>query len=66
MSNLTSRELLFLEDDSKLFESIAKNCDFASGSSVDPQFKSFVQSLAAEQRQWISATASLINTGRVQ
>ena len=42
MTNLTSRELLYLEDTGKLFESIAKTCDFAASSAVDPQFKAYL------------------------
>lgn len=34
MHHLTTRELLYLEDMSSLFESIAKNCDYAAGGTV--------------------------------
>lgn len=57
MKHLTSRELLYLEDAGKLFESIAKTCDFAASSAVDPQFKAYLQALGKEHKQWMSAIA---------
>jgi hypothetical protein len=60
MHHYTTRELLYLEDMSSLFESIAKNCDYAAGSAVDPQLKSYCQSLGSEHRQWLSATTSFV------
>ena len=57
MKNLTSRELLYLEDAGKLFESIAKTCDFAASSAVDPQSKAYLQALGKEHKQWMAATA---------
>jgi len=57
VKHLTSRELLYLEDAGKLFESIAKTCDFAASSAVDPQFKAYLQALRKEHKQWMSATA---------
>jgi hypothetical protein len=60
MHHLTTRELLYLEDMSSLFESIAKNCDYAAGSVVDPHLKSYCQSLSNEHRQWVSATTSFV------
>lgn len=62
MHHYTARELLYLEDMSSLFESIAKNCDFAANSAVDPQFKSYLQSLGNDHRQWISSSASVISS----
>ena len=35
MHHLTTRELLYLEDMSSLFESIAKNADYAAGGAVE-------------------------------
>ncbi len=61
MHHLTTRELLYLEDMSKLFKSIAKNSEFAAQSAVDPQIKSYMESLAQEHRQWISTTNALVN-----
>ena len=66
MNQLTTRELLYLEDICKLFESTMKNCNFASNSAVDPEFKSFMQSMATEHRQWIDATIPIVNGNRMQ
>jgi hypothetical protein len=60
MHHLTSKELLYLEDMSSLFESIAKNCDYAASSAVDPRLKSYCQSLGNEHKQWLSATTSIV------
>ncbi|HHY75535.1 MAG TPA: hypothetical protein GX500_01985 [Firmicutes bacterium] len=57
MKNLTSRELLYLEDAGKLFECVAKVCDFAASNAVDPQFKAYLQALGKEHKQWMAATA---------
>ncbi|WP_010249284.1 hypothetical protein [Acetivibrio cellulolyticus] len=66
MNQLTTRELLYLEDICKLFESTMKNCNFASNSAVDPEFKSFMQSMVTEHNQWITATASIVNKNNLQ
>lgn len=63
MHHFTPRELLYMEDMSSLFESIAKNCDFAASQAIDPQFKSYLQSLGNDHRSWISSTSSII-TGK--
>ncbi len=66
VNNLTTRELLFLEDVTKMFEAISKNCDFAASSAVDPQFKSLMQTLSSEHKHWISTTASIVTGKKVQ
>jgi hypothetical protein len=66
VKNLTSRELLYLEDAGKMFESIAKTCDFAASSAVDPQFKAYLQTLGKEHKQWMSATAEKGQNALVQ
>ncbi|HHW39678.1 MAG TPA: hypothetical protein GXX19_00740 [Syntrophomonadaceae bacterium] len=66
MHHLSTRELLYLEDASKMFESIAKMSDFAAQNAVDPQLKSYMQSLAQEHRQWIQATGSIVNKNKLQ
>lgn len=60
MHHFTPRELLYLEDMSSMFESIAKNCDFAVSNVVDPQFKSYLHTLGNEHKKWISATTSIV------
>lgn len=67
MHHFTPRELLYLEDMSSMFESITKNCGFAASGAVDPQFKSYVQSLGNEHKSWISSTASIVtNKSKLQ
>jgi hypothetical protein len=66
MNQLTTRELLYLEDMCKLFESTMKNCNFASNNAVDPEFKAFMLALATEHRQWIDATIPIVNGTRIQ
>ncbi|MGE5396766.1 MAG: hypothetical protein ACM3MK_04440 [Chitinophagales bacterium] len=63
MSQLSSRELLFLEDASKLFESIDKTCQHATSEITDSQIKSLMQSISSEHRQWIQSSASLVTKG---
>lgn len=66
MNQLTTRELLYLEDTSKLFESIVKNCNFAANTAVDPEFKALVQSISTERKQWILATTAIVNNDKIQ
>lgn len=66
MNQLTTRELLYLEDICKLFEATMENCSFASNSAVDPEFKSFMQTMVTEHKQWITATASIVNNTNLQ
>jgi hypothetical protein len=66
VDQLTTRELLYLEDMSKMFESIAKTCDTAAQNAVDPQFRAYLQAIANERRQWIAATASIAKSSPVQ
>lgn len=66
MSGLTTRELLYLEDVCNIFETIAKNCDFAAAGAVDQNLKSHLQYVSNEHKQWISATASIINNNKLQ
>lgn len=66
MANLTTRELLYLEDISKMFETFSKACDTAANSTQDTQLKSMLQSMSQEHRQWISSTASIVTNSNVQ
>jgi hypothetical protein len=66
MANLTTRELLYLEDMSKMFESFSKVCDSAAGSTQDQQLKSMLQAMSQEHRQWISSTASIVTNNNIQ
>jgi hypothetical protein len=60
--NLTTRELLYLEDLAKLFESINKNCSNGTQSSSDQQVKSLLQGLSQDHQQWIQNVSSLVST----
>lgn len=65
--NLTTRELLYLEDLAKLFESINKNCTNGTQSSNDQQVKALLQGLSQDHQQWIQSVSSLVTTnGMVQ
>ena len=62
----STKELLYLEDVSKLFDSIEKTCQHAMGEVTDPQVKSLLQTLSKDHRQWIQSSASLVMQGRLQ
>lgn len=63
--NLSTRELLYLEDLAKLFESINKNCTRGMQNTSDPQVKSVLQGLSQSHQQWLQTTATLVqNNGQ--
>lgn len=67
MSQLSTRELLSLEDTSKIIEAIQKTCQHAMSECTDPQVKSLIQGMSSEHRQWIQSSASLVSrSGRMQ
>lgn len=61
MSQLSTRELLYLEDSSKIFEAIQKTCQHAMSECTDPQVKSVIQNMSSQHRQWIQSSASLVS-----
>ncbi len=61
MNQLSTRELLYLEDSSKLFESIQKTCNHAMNECTDPQVKNLIQSMSGTHRQVIQKSASLVS-----
>ncbi len=61
MNQLSTRELLYLEDSSKLFESIQKTCNHAMQECADPQVKNLIQSMSGPHRQWIQSSASMVS-----
>ena len=61
MNKLSTRELLYLEDSSKIFEAIQKTCQHAMGECTDPQVKSLMQEMSIQHRQWIQSSASLVS-----
>lgn len=61
MPQLSTRELLYLEDSSKLFEAIQKTCQHALTECTDPQVKSLIQGMGSQHGQWIQSSASLVS-----
>lgn len=61
MKQLSTRELLYLEDSSKIFEAIQKTCQHAIGECSDAQVKNLMQNLGSQQSQWIQSSASLVS-----
>jgi len=67
VSQLSTRELLYLEDSSKIFEAIEKTCRHAMSECTDPQVKNLIQNMSSQHRQWIQSSASLVSgSGRMQ
>lgn len=64
MNQLSTRELLYLEDSSKMFESIQKTCQHAMSECSDPQVKSLIQGMIGQHQQWIMSSASLVSGSR--
>ncbi|MGE5390615.1 MAG: hypothetical protein ACM3PE_06070 [Deltaproteobacteria bacterium] len=61
MTRFSTRELLYLEDSSKIFEAIQKTCQHAIGECTDPQVKTLMQEMSNQHRQWIQSSASLVS-----
>ena len=66
MTQLTSKELLYLEDMSRMFDNIVKTCDLTSSVTADPQLKTLMQNLSEDHRQWITSTSSLVGSTNIQ
>jgi hypothetical protein len=58
--NLSTRELLFLEDTAKLFESISKNCNRGIQMTTDPQLKGLLQNLKQDHDAWVTSISTLV------
>ncbi|MEQ8200509.1 MAG: hypothetical protein ABRQ24_03685 [Syntrophomonadaceae bacterium] len=61
MNQLSTRELLYLEDSSKIFEAIQKTCNHAMSECTDPQVKNLIQNMSGQHRQAIQSSASLVS-----
>lgn len=61
MSQLSTRELLYLEDSSKIFDTIQKTCQHAMSEVTDSQVKSLIQDMSSQHKQWIQSSASLVS-----
>ncbi len=66
VTRFSTRELLYLEDTSKLFDSIDKTCQHALMEVTDPQIKSLISSINNTHKQWIQSTASLVTKSSLQ
>jgi len=66
MAQFSTRELLYLEDMSKMFESIEKNIRHARTEVTDQQILSMLNTMSQEHRQIIQSSGSLISSGRMQ
>jgi hypothetical protein len=66
MNQMSTRELLYLEDSSKIFESIEKTCSHAASEVTDPQIKGLLQSFGRDHKQWIQSSASMVSKGKMQ
>lgn len=65
--NLTTRELLYLEDVTKLFESVEKNCNRGIQNTSDQQVKALLQGLVQDHQQWTQTISSLVSqNGNIQ
>lgn len=64
MNQLSTKELLYLEDSSKIFEAIQKTCTHAMSECTDPQVKSLIQGMNGQHRQAIQSSASLVSGRR--
>lgn len=65
--NLSTRELLYLEDLTKLFESVDKNCTANAQMTGDSQVQSLLRSLSQDHQQWMMSLNALVtNNGTVQ
>lgn len=60
--NLTTRELLYLEDDAKLFDSIEKNCSRGAQATNDTELESLLQGLAEDHRNWRQTITSIVTS----
>lgn len=63
---LSTRELLYLEDTSKMCQSIVDSCTHAANESQDQQMKSFFQSIAQGHQQLIQESATFIKQTNLQ
>ncbi|MDR3289630.1 MAG: hypothetical protein LBT22_09400 [Peptococcaceae bacterium] len=65
--NLSTKELLYLEDVAKLLESTDKVCCQVSQVSGDHQGKAIAQTICNDYHQWIPSISSMVNSnGMVQ
>lgn len=66
MNQFSTRELLYLEDSNKLFDSIEKTCQHALSEITDPQIKGIITSMSNAHKQWMQSSASLVTKSGLQ
>jgi len=66
MNQFSTRELLYLEDTSKLLDSIEKTCQHAMSEITDPQIKGVISSMSNAHKQWMQSTASMVTKSSLQ
>jgi|CZCB01.1.fsa_nt_gi hypothetical protein len=66
VNQFSTRELLYLEDTGKLFDTINKTCQHALMEVTDPQIKSLISSMNNAHKQWIQSTTSLVTKSSLQ
>ncbi|BBB91806.1 MAG TPA: hypothetical protein PKA28_08430 [Methylomusa anaerophila] len=65
--NLTTKELLYLEDLGKLFESINQTCIHRAQNTDDQQLKAVLQGLSQDHQQWVQILSNIvINNKQIQ
>ncbi|MDR3271207.1 MAG: hypothetical protein LBT32_06860 [Peptococcaceae bacterium] len=63
--SLSTKELLYLEDVARLFESTGKVCTQVAQVSQDPQGKQIAQSIQQDYQPWISGISSIVNSNGI-
>lgn len=59
-TQISTRELLYLEDTSKIFDTIQKTCQHAMTEVTDSQIKSMLQDMSTQHKQWIQSSSTLV------
>lgn len=66
MNQLSTKELLYLEDAGKILDSIDKTCQHALSEITDSQLKSMISSMNSAHKQWIQRTTGFVTKGTMQ
>lgn len=65
--NLSTKELLYLEDLANMFETVEKSSHQGMQLCSDSQGKTLCQTIAKDHHQWISSVSTLVNSnGMIQ
>ncbi len=66
MTQFSTRELLYLDDTTKLLDSIEKTCQHALSEITDPQIKGIISAMSSQHKQWMQSTTSLVTKSTLQ